>query len=178
MVVRGALCALCVDFCHPPFTTLRPYREQAFACFWDLSSSEFWDHIMQELLHSNQKTTDHTSRQAAFHQWLLAIPQDSLARLRVINTSTSSSRHVILSLTFALYDTHIRRLNRIITALLIARLKAERAGKTRLVARINNVMNDMHGAIDQATDQATASNATKQARGSPCNRSAQRNLAM
>lgn len=129
---------------------------------------------MQELLHCNRITTSPTSRQAAFYQWLLAIPQDSLARLRVINSSTSSSRHVILSLTFALYDAHIRRLNRTITALLIARLKAERTGKTRLVARINNVMNDMHAAIDEATAIDRAATRT---RGSPCNRSTQRNLA-
>lgn len=106
---------------------------------------------------------------AAFQQWLTSLPKDSLERLRVINMSTASSRHVILSLTFGLYDAHIRKLNRVITSLLIARLKAERAGKARLVARINNLMEDMHTAIDQATGTP----ALKRARGSPCNRSLQ-----
>jgi hypothetical protein len=111
--------------------------------------------------------------QAAFQGWLLGLPEDSLQRLRVINMTTNSSRHVILSLTFGLYDPHIGKLNRMITSFLIARLRAERLGKTRLVARINSFMQDMHLAIDQVTGTTQRNTA----RGSPCNRSVQGNLA-
>lgn len=71
---------------------------------------------------------------------------------------------------YALSDTHIRKLNRIITALLIARLKAERTGKVTLVSRINNVMDDLHAAIDLVTGSSV-----KRSRGSPCNRIVQGN---
>lgn len=108
-----------------------------------------------------------------FQQWLMSLPEDSQKRLRVINQNTASSKHVILSLTFGLYDGHIRKLNRMITSLLIARLKAERYGNSLLVARINNFMEDMHEAIDQAT----GTGAVKHARGSPCNRTIQAHLA-
>lgn len=111
--------------------------------------------------------------QSAIHEWLLELPEDSLHRLRLINMNTRSSSHVILSLTYGLYDPHIRRLNRMITSLLIARLRAERQGKARLVARINSLMEDMHMAIDQVTGTPPP----KAARGSPCNRSVQVNLA-
>lgn len=117
----------------------------------------------------SMKKTSRTSVQL----WLMSIPQDSLDRLRVINSSTGSSRHIILSLTFGLYDAHIRKLNRMITSLLIARLKAERAGKLRLVARINNFMEEIHTAVDQAT----GTSAIKRDQRAPCNRSVQTNLA-
>ncbi|MBX9685330.1 MAG: hypothetical protein K2X27_01435 [Candidatus Obscuribacterales bacterium] len=110
---------------------------------------------------------------SAIQEWLLELPEDSLHRLRLINMNTRSSRHVILSLTYGLYDPHIRRLNRMITSLLIARLRAERQGKARLVARINSLMEDMHMAIDQVTGTPI----NQAARGSPCNRSVQVNLA-
>ncbi|HEY9716456.1 MAG TPA: hypothetical protein V6C69_03225 [Trichormus sp.] len=109
----------------------------------------------------------------SFHKWLIELPEESLHRLRLINMSTRSSRHVILSLTFGIYDCHIRKVNRMITHLLIARLKAERAGRLRLVARINQFMQTVHEAIDLATGVA----AVEVARGSPCNRVRQANKA-
>lgn len=87
-------------------------------------------------------------RQYRLDAWLATIPPESVSRLRAINTSTDSARHIILSLAYGLTDAHIGKLNRIITALLISRLKAERAGKEHTVARINKFMEEMHHAID------------------------------
>lgn len=100
------------------------------------------------------------------HGWLMTLPADSLARLRTINMSTVSSKHVILSLAYGIYDRHIGKLNRIITSLLISRLKAERAGRTAVVARINDFMEEMHEAIDMATGTAGLRRKT----GHACNR--------
>jgi hypothetical protein len=106
------------------------------------------------------------SFRAAFRRWLQSFPKESMDRLRTINISTTSSRHVILTLTYGLYDPNIRRVNRMITGLLIARLRAERAGKSRVTARINEFMDDMHAAIDQAT----GTRAVKHSSAPPCNR--------
>jgi hypothetical protein len=43
------------------------------------------------------------------HSWLMTLPTESLVRLRNINMSTVSSKHVILSLAYGLYDRHIDR---------------------------------------------------------------------
>jgi hypothetical protein len=83
--------------------------------------------------------------------WLMDLPADSLKRLKAINASTGSSRHIILSLTYGIYDSHIRKLNGMITGLLIARLRAERAGNSNLVHRINRFMHNVHEAVDLAT---------------------------
>lgn len=80
--------------------------------------------------------------------WLATVPAESVVRLKAINASTDSARHIILSLAYGLTDAHIGKLNRIITALLISRLKAERAGKVHTVERINDFMDEMHQAID------------------------------
>jgi hypothetical protein len=91
---------------------------------------------------------------SAFGKWLVTLPDESIDRLRTINTSTGSSRHIILTLAFGVYDKHIGKLNRIITSLLIARLRAERAGKTSLVERINDFMHDIHHEVDVLTGTA------------------------
>ncbi|MBX9722400.1 MAG: hypothetical protein K2X81_13455 [Candidatus Obscuribacterales bacterium] len=80
------------------------------------------------------------------------MPEESIKRLRAINKSTSSARHVILTLTYGLYDPNIGQLNRMIVALLLRRMKAERAGESALVARINDFMKLMHEAIDNVTN--------------------------
>ena len=103
---------------------------------------------------------------AALQQWLMRWPEDSLQRLKHINTSANSSRHIILSLSYGLYDPHIRKLNRVITSLLVARLKAQRVGKVALVSQINKVMENMHVAVDLATGTTSR----KVSQSSPCNR--------
>ncbi len=108
---------------------------------------------------------ENTSKDA-LQQWLMRWPEDSLKRLKDINTSTDSSRHVILSLTYGLYDPQIRKLNRVITSLLVARLKSQRAGNAGLVAQINNLMENMHLAVDLAT----GTNSRRDSHSSPCNR--------
>lgn len=85
------------------------------------------------------------------HAWLLAMPPESLHRLRVINSNTASSKHIIQALAFGLIDGNIRRLNRMITHLLLTRMRAERHGKTQTIARINELMEDMHEVIDRVT---------------------------
>lgn len=85
------------------------------------------------------------------HSFIVNLPADSIDRLRTINTSTSSSKHIILTLAYGLYDGNIRKLNKMITGLLLSRMKAEKAGKERLVNRINNFLEIMHEAIDLAT---------------------------
>ncbi len=102
----------------------------------------------------------------SFRIWLVNLPQDSLERLRIINMSTGSSRHIILSLTFGIYDAHIRKLTRMITSLLLARLAAERTGKFRLVARIDSFMDELHAAVDYATGCVSQ----KHSQGPSCNR--------
>ncbi len=84
--------------------------------------------------------------------FIASLPKDSIERLRHINLSTGSPRHIILTLAYGIYDRHIGRLNKMITGLLISRLKAERAGKIRLVNRINDFLENMHEAIDLVTD--------------------------
>ena len=88
---------------------------------------------------------------AGLHAWLLAMPPASLQRLRVINSNTASSKHIIQALAFGLIDGNIRRLNRMITHLLLTRMRAERQGKTQTIARINGLMEDMHEIIDCVT---------------------------
>lgn len=85
------------------------------------------------------------------YAWLLSMSGESLGRLKVINANTSSSKHVILALAFGLYDGNIRRLNRMITQLLLARMRAERHGDACKIARINELMEEMHVAIDKVT---------------------------
>jgi hypothetical protein len=105
-------------------------------------------------------------RQSGLHGWLAGLPADSIDRLRSINLSTGSAKHVILALTFGLYDRNICRLNKMITGMLIARLRAERAGKVKLVARINCFMEEMHESIDRATGVGASARRS----GNPCNR--------
>ncbi|HEY9713499.1 MAG TPA: hypothetical protein V6C72_08505 [Chroococcales cyanobacterium] len=101
-----------------------------------------------------------------FRHWLQELPPQSIARLRAINLSTAGSHHVILALTYGIYDENIRTINGTITTLLLARLKAERAEKHSLVARINDFMNEMHESIDAVT--GTAREASSEA--NACNR--------
>lgn len=89
------------------------------------------------------------------HTFIVNLPPESIDRLRTINTSTGSSKHIIVALAFGLYDGNIRKLNQMITGLLLSRMKAEKAGKFRLVNRINIFLETMHEAIDLATGTGT-----------------------
>ncbi len=51
-----------------------------------------------------------------FTAWLEDFPRASILRLRAINSSTSSSRHIILALAYGLYDLRIAKLNGLIQA--------------------------------------------------------------
>lgn len=92
-----------------------------------------------------------TENPRPFRRWLQNLPLQTIARLRAINLSTAGSHHVIMALTYGIYDENIRTINRTITTLLLARMKAERAAKHSLIARINDFMNEMHESIDEVT---------------------------
>ncbi len=100
------------------------------------------------------------------YNWLLSMPEESISRLKNINESTGSAHHVILTLTYGFYDPCIAKLNRMITALLLRRMRAERQGKLFLVERINTFMNEMHKCIDRVTGVNKALNGSRNA----CNR--------
>jgi len=86
-----------------------------------------------------------------FLSWLEAFPEPSISRLRAINTSTSSSRHIILALAYGLTDLRIARLNGIITGLMLRRMQAERRGDSGRIERIEHVLHSLHLAIDKVT---------------------------
>lgn len=108
-------------------------------------------------------------KSSRFQDWLNDLPDDSIRRLRAINMSTNSSKHVILALTYGIFDLNIRRINRMITYMLVARMKAERANKTIFVQRINQFMEYMHESIDAVTGFSRADRHSS----SPCNRKLQ-----
>lgn len=83
--------------------------------------------------------------------WISQWPPESKDRLRKINESTGSARHVVLTVAYSVYDRNIGRVAQMITSLLLSRMKAERNGKTELVEKINQFMICVHEAIDSAT---------------------------
>lgn len=87
----------------------------------------------------------------AVDAWISQFPEQSINRLGHINRSTNSARHVLLALAYGTFDKSISELNRVITALLVARMRAERAGLNAKVQRINAYMVKLHEAIDFAT---------------------------
>lgn len=91
------------------------------------------------------------SAEVGFTKWLEAFPPVSRGRLHAINTSTSSSRHIILALAYGLTDFHIARLNGLITGLMLRRMQAERRGDERRIVRIEKVLHSLHKAIDRVT---------------------------
>jgi hypothetical protein len=97
-------------------------------------------------------------------RWLATWPKESIDRLRTINNSHGSSTHIILALAFGAYDRQIRTLNRVITSLLLARMRCEHTCRHDRVKRLNTLMDEIHTAIDAVTD--TQSNRAE----TPCNR--------
>lgn len=91
------------------------------------------------------------SAERGFTNWLEAFPPQSILRLKAINASTSSSRHIILALAYGLTDLRIAKLNGLITGLLLRRMQAQRQGDTRRVERIEKVLHALHKAIDKVT---------------------------
>ncbi|MBX9951042.1 MAG: hypothetical protein K2Y39_17865 [Candidatus Obscuribacterales bacterium] len=91
------------------------------------------------------------SAEIGFTTWLSGFPASSILRLRAINTSTSSSRHIILALAYGLTDFRIAKLNGLITGLMLRRMQAERRGDARRIARIEKVLHALHVAIDEVT---------------------------
>ncbi len=91
------------------------------------------------------------SAPGGINRWLNSFPPDSIRRLHQINASSGSARHVILALAFGSFDKHIRDVNRLITGLLVARLKASRQGDLEKVSRINLIMEELHNQIDRLT---------------------------
>ncbi|MBX9668735.1 MAG: hypothetical protein K2X93_14000 [Candidatus Obscuribacterales bacterium] len=86
-----------------------------------------------------------------FYRWLKGFPEPSIKRLTRINNASADARHVILSLSFAVYDCRIRALNNLIVKLLVARLRAERISDNRSLERIQAILTGLHVAIDWAT---------------------------
>ncbi len=91
------------------------------------------------------------SAEHGFASWLGAFPKPSILRLRAINTSTSSSRHIILALAYGLTDLRIAKLNGLITGLMLRRMQAERRGDSNRIERIEKVLHALHQAIDTVT---------------------------
>lgn len=91
------------------------------------------------------------SAERGFTDWLAEFPSQSILRLKAINTSTSSSRHIILALAYGLTDLRIAKLNGLITGLMLRRMQAQRRADTRRVERIEKVLHALHKAIDKVT---------------------------
>ncbi|MBS2006195.1 MAG: hypothetical protein JST01_04100 [Cyanobacteria bacterium SZAS TMP-1] len=85
------------------------------------------------------------------HRWLCDKPAATLDRLGRINRAATSSAHIILALSYGLTDPHIRAINKMIVALLLARHKAQRRGDTRKEQMIECKLQDLHEAINSAT---------------------------
>jgi hypothetical protein len=84
-------------------------------------------------------------------KWLRSFPDQSLHRLTRINLAATSSAHIILALSYGMHDRYIGALNKMIIGLLLARHKARRRGDTLAEARIENKLQDLHGAINDIT---------------------------
>jgi hypothetical protein len=87
----------------------------------------------------------------SLQEWFYSLPDETIRRLAVINQRTDSSAHIILTIGYGLCDRHIYRLNKMITGLLLARLKAERKGNAATISKINHLMDQIHLAIDLVT---------------------------
>lgn len=85
------------------------------------------------------------------YSWILSWPSESISRLKTINESTGSAKHVVLTVAYSVYDRKICQIGQMITSLLLARMRAERSGQEQQVARINKFMLSVHESIDKAT---------------------------
>jgi hypothetical protein len=111
-----------------------------------------------------EATYQRSSPENGITEWLAGWPPESVERLRIINRSHGSSRHILLSLGYGVYDKNIRKMNQVITGLLLARMRAHRSNQVRNIERLNALMEDIHVAVDVVTDTQTGRHST------PCNR--------
>lgn len=84
-------------------------------------------------------------------KWLAGFPEPSIQRLTRINHAATSSAHIILALSYGIYDRKIGALNRMIVGLLLARHKARRRGDSLIESRIEATLQNLHGAINAIT---------------------------
>ncbi|MGD9682498.1 MAG: hypothetical protein AB7W16_15030 [Candidatus Obscuribacterales bacterium] len=84
-------------------------------------------------------------------RWMAAFPPESRERLRRINLAATSSNHVVLAVTYGLFDPSIRALNRMITNLLLLRMRLERRGDRRRAERVERKLSELHTAINLIT---------------------------
>lgn len=84
-------------------------------------------------------------------RWMAAFPPESRERLRRINLAATSSNHVVLAVTYGLFDPCIRSLNRMITSLLLLRMRLERRGDRCRVERVERKLSELHTAINLIT---------------------------
>ena len=85
------------------------------------------------------------------HGWLSTFPTSSLERLKRVNESTSSSSHILLTMSYGLIDSNIRALNRMIIQLLLCRMRAEKSRDESRLKRLEANLEDLHTAIDHIT---------------------------
>lgn len=91
------------------------------------------------------------SKEVALFDWIQQFPDESIEKLRHINTSATSSKHVLLALAYGFCDVHIRRVNRVIISLMLRRMQAQRVGDSEIVQQLQSRLTDLHVAIDRAT---------------------------
>ena len=98
-----------------------------------------------------QSTLFVSPEERGLFQWLSGFPSTSLRRLKQINSSTGSSRHIILTVSYGLVDPNIRALNKMIIHLLLSRMKFEKNGDTRRIERVEKKMGELHTVVDLLT---------------------------
>ncbi len=86
--------------------------------------------------------------EASLFSWLSAFPGASIEKLRRINQASTSSRHIILAITYGLTDRHLASVNKLIIGLMVARHKAGRMHDQRLEGRIEVNLKALHRAIN------------------------------
>lgn len=105
----------------------------------------------------------------ALKRWIATRPDASLERLKKINHAATSSAHIILALSYGLHDPHIRAINRMIVALLLSRHKAQKSGNSKVEARIEAKLQDIHEAINMVTGVPPVAHLKEEA-GNACKR--------
>jgi len=99
-----------------------------------------------------QKKTKLGNGSRHIFDWLSSFSPLSIERLTRINRSATSSRHIILTLSYGLIDPSIEALNRTITHLMLLRMRAEKAGDQRRSKKLDAKLHHIHEAIDTITD--------------------------
>lgn len=84
-------------------------------------------------------------------RWMATFPPESRERLRRINLAATSSNHVVLAVAYGLFDPSIRAINRMITNLLLLRMRLERIGDCLRAERVERKLTELHTAIDLIT---------------------------